>query len=258
MTHPLQGRKVVVTRPAGQEQDLMLALEQAGAKPLAFPTLAIEPREPDVADRQKILDLDRYYAVICVSANAARFGLDMLADFWPQWPVQQLWFAVGPATGEAMSDWGLNINVAQQGSTSETLLDHPALQDVSGQRILVLRGEGGRETLADRLRERGAQVDYLELYRRVKPATHPRPLLALLDQPECPILTVTSGDGLRNLMAMAGNRLNRLQQCPLLVISGRLAEFARQQGFVTVWQAASPAATDVIAALNRALHPALH
>ncbi|HVL00860.1 MAG TPA: uroporphyrinogen-III synthase [Dongiaceae bacterium] len=258
MAHPLQGRKVVVTRPSGQEQDLMLALEQAGAKPLSFPTLAIEAREPDLADRQKMLDLDRYYAVICVSVNAARLGLDLMADFWPQWPVQQHWFAVGPATGEAMSDWGLNVNVAQQGSTSETLLDHPLLQDVSGQQILILRGEGGREKLADTLRQRGAGVDYLALYRRVKPATNPRPLLALLDQPDSPIITVTSGDGLRNLMTLVGNRLNRLQQCPLLVVSGRLAEFARQQGFTTVWQATSPATADVIAALNRALHPALH
>lgn len=258
MSQGLQGRKVVVTRPAGQELELVQALEQAGAKPLSFPTLAIEPREPDVADRQKILDLDRYYAVICVSTNAARLGLDLLADFWPQWPVQQHWFAVGPATGEAMSDWGLNLTVGQQGSTSETLLDHPLLQDVADQRILIMRGEGGRETMADTLRERGAQVDYLELYRRVKPATDPRPLLALLDQPDSPILTVTSGDGLRNLMALAGNRLHRLLQCPLLVISGRLAEFARTQGFATVWQAASPSAADMMAALNRALHPALH
>lgn len=258
MTSPLKGRTVLVTRPAGQQQDLALALQQAGARPLLFPTLAIEPRVLDQADRQTILDLDRYYAVICVSANAARLGLDALADLWPQWPVQQHWFAVGPATGESMSDWGLNLTVAQQGSTSETLLDHPDLQAVSGQRILILRGEGGREALADSLRQRGAQVDYLELYRRVQPRTDPQPLLTALDQPDCPILTVTSAEGLRNLMALAGKQLNRLQQCPLLVVSGRLAEFARQQGFVTVWQAASPAATDIMAALNRSLHPALH
>lgn len=251
-----RGRTVVVTRPAAQAQELLQALEQAGASPLAFPTLAIEPREPDLADRQKILDLDRYYAVICVSANAARLGLDLLADFWPQWPLAQHWFAVGPATGEAMSDWGLNLTVAPQGATSETLLDQPLLHAVAEQRILILRGEGGRETLADVLRQRGARVDYLELYRRVKPDTDPRPLLALLDAPRLPILTVTSGEGLRNLMALAGNRLKRLQQCPLLVVSGRLAAFARKQGFTTVWQAASPDMDDMMAALDQAPHPA--
>ena len=254
----LQGRTVVVTRPADQAADLIATLQQAGAQPLSLPTLSIEPRVLDQADRQKILDLDQYRAVICVSVNAARLGLDALADYWPQWPLHQLWYAVGPATGAAMQDWGVRVTVGQQGATSETLLDDPQLKMVAGERILILRGEGGRETLADTLRERGARVDYLELYRRVQPRTDPQPLLTALEQPDCPILTVTSAEGLRNLMALAGKQLNRLQQCPLLVVSGRLAEFARQQGFVTVWQAASPAATDIMAALNRSLHPALH
>lgn len=246
----LQGRTVVVTRPADQAGDLLAALAQAGAVPLALPTLAIEQRPLDQADRQKILDLDQYRAVICVSPNAARLGLDALADYWPQWPVQQQWFAVGPATGIAMQGWGLQVTVAQQGATSETLLDDPQLKMVAGEQILILRGEGGRETLADTLRERGARVDYLELYRRVSPAVDPAPLFAALDQIPAPILTVTSGDGLRNLMAVADKRLNQLQQCPLLVISGRLAEFARQQGFAEVWLAASPATPDIMAALH--------
>lgn len=240
---------VVVTRPADQAGDLIAALEQAGARPLAFPTLAIEPRELTAADRQKILDLDQYRAVICVSPNAARLGLDLLADYWPQWPLHQLWYAVGPATGAVMQDWGLKLTVGQQGATSETLLDDPQLKMVAGEKILILRGEGGRETLADTLRERGAMVDYLELYRRTMPHTDPQPLLAALDQQPSPILTVTSGDGLRNLMAVADKQLNRLQQCPLVVISERLAAFAHQQGFQQVWQAASPATPDIMAAL---------
>lgn len=246
----LQGRTVVVTRPAEQAGDLIAALEQAGAVPLAFPTLAIEPRELTPADRQKILNLDQYRAVICVSPNAARLGLDALADYWPQWPVQQLWFAVGPATGAAMQDWGLPVTVAQQGSTSETLLDDPQLKMVAGEQILILRGEGGRETLAETLRERGAKVDYLELYRRVQPAIDPASLWSALDQQPTPILTVTSGDGLRNLMTVADKHLNRLRQCPLVVISGRLAEFARQQGFTQVWLAASPATPAIMTTVH--------
>lgn len=246
----LQGRTVVVTRPADQAADLLAALQQSGARPLAFPTLAIEPRPLDQADRQKILNLDQYRAVICVSPNAARLGLDALADYWPQWPVQQLWYAVGPATGAAMQDWGLNVVVAQQGATSETLLDLAELKMVAGEHILILRGEGGRETLATTLRERGAQVDYLELYRRTQPAIDPAPLLAALNQQPYPILTVTSGDGLRNLMTVADKQLKQLQQCPLLVISARLADFAREQGFTQVWQAASPATSDIMATLH--------
>ena len=246
MTSELQGATVLVTRPREQATELCETLEQVGMPVILLPTLAIEPIALGPEQRSRILDLDQYAFVICVSPNAARLGLDALADYWPQWPVQQQWLAVGPATGEAMSDWNLNLKVAQQGATSETLLDWPELQDLTDQRVLIMRGEGGRETLADTLRQRGARVDYLELYRRAVPAEDPQPLLEALQQPGRVIITVTSGDGLRNLMAMVGDALPRLQSCPLVVVSGRLAEFVKEQGFLDVWQAQSPAAFDMI------------
>ena len=237
---------ILVTRPREQAAALVEPLQQAGAQVLLLPTLAIEAIPISAAQRSLILDLDQYAFVICVSPNAARLGLEALADYWPQWPVQQHWLAVGPATGEAMADWGLNLKVAQQGATSETLLDWPELQDLTDKRVLILRGEGGRETLADTLRQRGARVDYLELYRRSVPTEDPTALLQALQHQPSVILTVTSGDGLRNLMTMVGDALPRLQSCPLVVVSGRLAEFAREQGFLDVWQAQSPAASDMI------------
>ncbi|NIV28540.1 MAG: uroporphyrinogen-III synthase, partial [Anaerolineae bacterium] len=124
----LEGATVLVTRPREQAAALCEPLQQAGARVIQLPTLAIEPLAIGPAQRSVILDLDQYAFVICVSPNAARLGLDVLADYWPQWPVQQQWLAVGPATGEAMADWGLNLKVAQQGATSETLLDWPQLQ----------------------------------------------------------------------------------------------------------------------------------
>lgn len=241
----LNGVTVLVTRPQDQAAALAEPLQQAGAQVILLPTLCIDPIELGPSQRALMLDLDQYAHVICVSPNAARLGLEALADYWPQWPVQQQWAAVGPATGEAMSDWGLNLKVAQQGATSETLLDWPELQRLTDQRVLILRGESGRETLAETLRERGARVDYLELYRRAKPDVDITPLRQALQQ-QSVILTVTSGDGLRNLMAMVGDAVSQLQHCPLVVVSSRLAEFARQQGFHDVWQANSPAASDMI------------
>ena len=241
-----QQRTVVVTRPADQADGLIQALQEAGFAPLAFPTLAIEPVELTASDRQKILDLDQYRLIFCVSPNAARLGLEALSDYWPQWPVEQLWLAVGPATATAMQKWGLNLLAGSSGATSETLLDYPELKMVAGERVLILRGEGGRDTMASTLRERGASVDFLELYRRVQPTQNTAPLLEALTQQPAPILTVTSGSALRNLMAMAARQLNLLQQCPLVVISERLAVFARQQGFNRIWLAASPATPDIV------------
>jgi len=244
----LGGLQVLVTRPRDQAAGLVEPLQQAGASVIELPTLAIEPLPLTGEARTRMLDLDQYAFVICVSPNAARLGLEALADYWPQWPVQQQWLAVGPATGEVMADWGLNLKVGQQGATSETLLDWPELQDLTDRKVLIMRGEGGRETLADTLRQRGARVDYLELYRRSQPTADTAPLLqALACGPV--ILTVTSGDGLRNLMAMVGGAGAQLQRCPLVVVSGRLAQFAREQGFPNVWQAQSPATSDIIQTL---------
>lgn len=248
-----QAKTVVVTRPQEQSQALVEALQQAGASVLLLPTLAIDPIPIDYPQKAFVLDLDRYSIVICVSANAARIGLDVLSDYWPQWPVAQQWFAVGPATGQAMGEWGLNLKTAEQGSTSETLLDWPELQNLHGQRVLILRGEGGRETLAETLRTRGAQVDYLELYRRVMPQVNPAPLIEKLQQGQRVILTVTSGDGLRNLMALVGDgQLSALCRCPMVVVSGRLAEFAQSLGFDSVLTADSPNTDDMIHCIQNA------
>lgn len=251
MDSRLQGVPVLVTRPRKQSAEWLTALQQVGAEPVVFPTLEIETLSLGPQQRDIILNLDQYQVVIVVSANAATLGLEVLSEYWIQWPVCQQWMAVGPATGEAMANWGLDVLVMQQGGTSETLLDLQQLQSLDGQKILILRGQGGRETLAETLTRRGAVVDYLELYHRILPSPDPTELIGYLEQDSSIILTVTSGEGLRNLMTMLANHVTQLQQCPLVVVSGRLARFARDQGFSQVWQAASPAAADVIHTLEQ-------
>jgi uroporphyrinogen-III synthase len=88
-------------------------------------------------------------------------------------------------------------------------------------------------------------VDYLELYRRTQPQVEVAPLLQALARGPV-ILTVTSGDGLRNLMAMVGSAVEQLRSNPLVVVSGRLLEFAQTLGFENVRQAKSPAAADIV------------
>ena len=104
---PLSEAVVLVTRPRDQAEALTDSLQQAGARVIELPTLDIEPLEIGSRQRALVLDLDQYAHVICVSPNAARLGLEVLADYWPQWPVQQQWAAVGPATGAAMSAVGV-------------------------------------------------------------------------------------------------------------------------------------------------------
>jgi len=234
---------VLVTRPEKQAESLAALLREQQCDPLVFPVLAISPKLLTIAEKQSVEALDRYSHVICVSANAARIGLSLLSDYWPQWPVEQQWIAVGPATREAMSGWGLgDIHCPDGSSHSEGVLALGGLQKLVEQRVLILRGVSGRELLAETLRQRGAVVDYLELYDRTKPVVAPEILARWLCSERKKAIVVTSGDGLKNLVALTEESaadgsfsLRELYGIPLVVVSQRLANFAQEQGFQRVF-----------------------
>lgn len=242
---------VLVTRPEGQGQTLADKLQAGGFDTLLFPTLTIHPKALTPTEQQCVECLDRYSHVICVSANAARMGVELLADYWPQWPVEQQWVAVGPATYDAMQGWSLGEVLLPGGAShSEGVLALDDLADLDDKKVLILRGVSGRELLADTLRERGADVDYLELYERKMPEitqlgiSNKLPEWLYSDAKK--VIVVTSGDGLKNLISMAVGQERELFATSLVVVSQRLADFAKQQGFVSV-QVANGASDDAIA-----------
>jgi uroporphyrinogen-III synthase len=217
---------------------------------VSFPTLTISPIELPASERQKVLDLDHYQCVICISANAAHLGMEHIHDYWPQMPVQQTWLAVGPATAEALGQWHIHAICPEKAPHSEGMLALPELCHVRDQKILILRGRGGRDTLADNLRTRGAKVDYLELYERSLPTVDLNILQNWLDETGTsgqnsqtepalfrPVITATSSESLKNLRQLAGATATQLTARPLVVPSERLAEFAYAQGFHTIWVA---------------------
>jgi uroporphyrinogen-III synthase len=169
---PLAGFTVAVTRPARQNDALVQQLQVQGAKVVAIPLLAIEPLH-EAAQRQKIdtqlRDLQHCQLAIFISQNAAEQTLQAMTERNLIWPAHIQVFAIGSATTAFLAEHGIAANSPLQ-MNSEGLLALPALQNVNGQRCLIFRGLGGRETLAQTLRERGATVDYCELYRRQLPA----------------------------------------------------------------------------------------
>jgi uroporphyrinogen-III synthase len=248
---PLAGVSVLVTRPQPQAAVLSRHLAALGAATFSYPVLSIQPVSPEPAALARIESLDQYAGVFCISVPAAELGVAACADRWPQWPVRQTWYAVGPASGRALHGWGLSLVVAPAGSTSETLLDLEALQSVEGQRFLILRGVGGRETLATHLRMRGAQVDYLELYRR-EPAAPEASVLQSFLAASGRVVTATSGESIDRLLALAGDAAGDLRALPLVVVSGRLALHAQSLGFPNV-HVASGAGDDALAEAVRAV-----
>lgn len=237
--HSLAGWQVLVTRPAGVADALCAALAAAGAQVHRAPLLAIEPLPESAADRAVAQDLDRFDIVIVTSRHAVQHGVSRLADCWPQWPAQQRWLAVGAATASALAAHGIHAE-APADARSEGLLALPALADVTGRRVLLLTGEGGRGLLDSTLAARGALVTRLAVYRRTADDRASAALDAFRSTTgggRARAVLVTSGDALQNLLGLAP--WLREDRTHIVVASDRIGALARDAGLTRVTVAAS-------------------
>lgn len=267
----MQELSVLVTRPEQQATGLIAALAERNWVALPFATLKIQPLSIEGAEKQKIFDLDRYAVIICVSANAASLAMEHITDVWPQMPVQQTWVAVGPASAAALAEWGVQSVVPPASSDSEGLLSLDCLQSVDDQKILILRGRGGRELISKALRSRGATVDYLELYERSVPDTELKDLVhwletsasrvgANVDTVPNQVVTATSGDALKHLLGMIAGHAKHdvlkaaLLKLPTVVVSERLREYAQSLGFQTIWVAEGASNAALVKCIGDHLH----
>lgn len=224
--------RVLVTRPAGQADGLCRLLEEAGYTAVQLAT--IEIREPDDIESLQSLvgSLQNYDLAVFISVNAVNRGLDYLLAR-RDWPQQVKIATVGASSAAALREHGLAPDlVPVHQYNSEALLALDELQDMHGKRVVILRGNGGREHLRDTLSARGAVVDYVEVYRRVCPAADSQLMRALLQPGALDIITVTSNETLQNLFSMAGGGGQpQLRTLPLVVASERQAQLAQELGF---------------------------
>jgi len=251
--------RLLLTRPAEESAALASVLADAGVFSSSLPLLEIEALPVCAAQRATMLDLDRYCAVIVVSKPAARLGVDLVARFWPQPPVLR-WFSVGAATAQILDDYGLDVFFPQQGDDSEALLELPELREAVARpdaRVLIMRGEGGRELLAERLRSQGASVDYLELYRRRLPRYADAELAQRIQAERLNGLVVSSGQGFEHLYQLAGAAWPQVAQLPLFVPSPRVAEMACAAGAQKVVDCRGASAAALLTALREQPVPVL-
>lgn len=233
MTQPLAGRTVLVTRPPHQAAALVQAIQTAGGTAVEFPALAIEaiPLPELKASLIKMADAE---IAIFISPNAAEFGMAAIRANGGL-PAAAAIFAVGPGTARVLQSQGVVQVTTPAGQDSEALLALPQLQAVGGKRVVIVRGAGGRPVLGDTLRARGANVFYLECYRRVCPAADPAALLAQWQAGGIDAVTVTSAETLRNLATLLGRPgAARLAHTPLFVPHEKIADAARRFGIERV------------------------
>ncbi len=251
----MTGWRLLLTRSAEESAALASELAASGVFSSRLPLLAIEPLALIDSQRDLIANLNRYCAVIVVSKPAARLGLELVSHYWPHPPVQK-WFSVGAATAQILADYGLDVSYPLSADDSEALLALPAFKQAvacNEPRVLIMRGEGGREMLADRLRSLGAQVDYLELYRRDLPLYPPQTLPQRVKVERLNGLVVSSGQGFEHLHQLAGDAWPQLGCMTLFVPSPRVAQIARSAGAKNVVDCRGASAAALLAALRE--HP---
>ena len=244
--------RLLVTRPAAQSTRLCALLEKAGYEAIRLPT--IEILDPvNLHELETVSDeLDSYDLVVFVSVNAVKKGVEFVLDR-REWPEETGIATVGARSAEALLPYGLSTDyVPEHRFNSEALLALDELQDMAGQRVAIFRGNGGREYLYDVLTERGAEVDYVEVYRRACPVVDADAMLALLQPGYLDYITVTSNETLQNLYDMAGAAGQPLLcELPLVVVSKRQSVLARQLGFRREPQLAANACDEAIVAAVR-------
>ena len=223
-----------MTRPEGEASDtLCAALKAAGYEVYNQPLLELNalPQLP-AAQRQLVLHLDKYQHIIFISANAVRFGMALVNDYWPQLPTGLNWYAIGAATAAVLAGHGIVATTPEKVMSSEGLLAVPALQHVRNQRVLIVKGQGGRDTLKTALRRRGAVVDELACYRRSLPELPAGELAAKLSRWNIDVIMLSSGEGLANLQVLLSPaETTKLKHIGLIVPSERVAHLAREAGF---------------------------
>lgn len=233
-TSALRGVGILVTRPAHQSETLCQAVVAAGGFVVALPTIEIVAIA-DVGKRPPWLDhLANCDIAIFISANAVRFGVDAVESSGP-WPKQIRIGAIGKSTAEALRRRGLEVHILPRSEwNSEGLLKESELSDVANKRIVIFRGAGGRELIAETLRQRGAKIEYAEAYRRAVPSYSLRERVSAQEKNKINVVVATSNEGLVNLVTLAGEEDRAwLLSRGLVVVSDRGAELARQLGFET-------------------------
>lgn len=232
MTLPLAGVHIAVTRPPEQATKLNAAITAAGGSVISFPLLDIASLPDLTAFHAAVTPLSQFDWAIFISSNAVQFGMPLLQQ--ASFSSTLKFAAIGPTTAGALRACGVTeILTPKDRFDSESLLALPELQQMQGQRVLIVRGVGGREVLADTLKQRGAEVVFGECYRRVNPQADAAILSQAYAQDQLQAIIITSSEALRFLLDLAGNS-DWLKAVPLFVNHDRIAEQAAAHGLIVV------------------------
>lgn len=250
--------RLLVTRPRDQAERWVARLRALGVEAQALPLITIGPPADTAPLREAWAGLAGCGFVMFVSANAVD-GFFAARPPGAEWPGATLAGCTGPGTSAALRAQGVPEACIAEPPSAAAQFDSEALWQVIGARpwpgvqALVVRGEGGRDWLADQLSAHGAQVRFIEAYRRSLPqlaATERALWQQAIDEPAQTVWLFSSSQAVQHLQQLApGADWSRARAW---ATHARIVQAARAAGFGQV-KAIAPTLEAVITAWGRAL-----
>jgi uroporphyrinogen III methyltransferase/synthase len=207
-TKPLFGKRIVLTRPLKQAREFSQLLEAYGAEPVEVPTIQIVPPASWQAIDDAVARLGTYHWLIFTSVNGVRPFMERLhvagKDARALASLQLC--AIGPRTAQELRTYGLTPDVVPTQYQAEGVIASLTQAGVDGSHILIPRAEVAREILPERLRELGATVDVIPVYRTIVPMVDVASLTQQFYDGQVAVATFTSSSTVRNFVDVFGGR----------------------------------------------------
>ena len=233
MSRSIENTSVLVTRPLPQADRLCELIESEGGKAIKMPLLSVEALPESDVVLEKLLSMTDFNVGIFISQNAAFHTLKILHDQCSLLKNLQV-IAIGEETAGILKQAGItDVIYPEKQSSSEQLLELGILQpeNINGRKVIIFRGEGGRELLARELQKRGALVEYLEVYRRSSVHYDRNAIEDICNRQRPDCIVITSGESLQNLFDMlSSEQKDYMFSLPMIVLSKRVASMAEKLG----------------------------
>jgi uroporphyrinogen-III synthase len=220
---PLAGKRIVVTRAPEQAGELIRELERLGAEVLILPTVSFAPPEDWRELDEQLRRLDGFDALLFLSKNAVRYILQRSRELGIKCEAihshNRLIAAVGPATAQAATDEGVQVDYIAKNHTGESLAEE-LREPLRGRSVLVPRSDRGDDRLPSMLREAGAHVTEVVAYRTAVPKTLDAEIVDRIQRGEVDAIVFASPSAYHNLSDVMGSK--------------RLAELASRVDFAAI------------------------
>lgn len=220
---------VLVTRPDNEGRVLANKLTQLGVKSYCQPLFDYHSNQCQ-KELSKILKNTHQPSIIFISVAAVKFANNIIPI--NEWPCKNV-LAVGAATAKALDAIGIECKSPKQ-HNSEGLLSLPELQHVNNKDIVIVRGDGGREFLAETLQSKGAKTHYFEAYQRIWRQLSPN-IAQHWRRNNVNCIVITSNALLKSIVQLVTASDEYWQNiCVWVVASERIAQQAREFGLANV------------------------